>query len=93
MKDVAKEVCTTFVNNFKRLNAYQLITTEDYSSDTVRRIWIWGPSGVGKTSKVWKDYGNSLFNKAQNKWFDGYAGEETIFLDNFDKKRVCPATT
>ena len=48
-----------------------------------------GPSGVGKSSKVWKDYGDSLFDKAQNKWFDGYASEETILLDDFDKKGIC----
>ena len=89
MRDVAKEFRTTFVNNFKGLNAYQLITTEGYCSDALRGIWIWGPSGVGKSSSVWKDYGDSLFDKPQNKWFDGYASEETILLDDFDKKGVC----
>lgn len=46
-------------------------------------LWIYGPPGTGKTHyarTVWDD----VFMKAQNKWFDGYAGESTILLDDLD---------
>lgn len=89
MRAIAKEFRTTYVHSYKGLQAYQLITSEGYHSDTTRGVWIWGPSGVGKSSKVWKDYGDSLFDKPQNKWFDGYAGEETILIDDFDNKGIC----
>lgn len=36
--------------------------------------WHYGPSGSGKSSWVRRVHGQSLFNKAINKWFDGYAG-------------------
>jgi hypothetical protein len=90
MRDVAKEFPATFVHNYRGLTAYQLITTlNPYHSETTRGIWIWGKTGLGKSSQVWKQYGDSLFDKPQNKWWDGYAGEETVLLDDFDKKGVC----
>lgn len=45
--------------------------------------WIWGESGVGKTSTIFKDY-PALYIKMANKWWDGYHGEETVLIDDFD---------
>lgn len=58
-------------------------------ADDVRGVWIFGPPGSGKTHAARNDYGDSVFIKAQNKWFDGYAGEKVIVLDDFDKQGVC----
>ena len=53
-------------------------------TDTVRGIWIHGPPGTGKTHYVHETYGDSLFVKQQNKWWDGYLGEETVLIDDMD---------
>lgn len=45
--------------------------------------WLWGPSGTGKSKYVRDTYGDSLFDKPCNKWWDGYQGEETVLLDDF----------
>lgn len=50
-------------------------------------IWIWGPSGCGKSKYVRDTYPN-LYIKGMNKWWDGYAQEETVVLDDYDPKHT-----
>ncbi len=50
----------------------------------------WGKTGTGKTRSVYdqaKELGESVFSLVQNDsgtpWFDGYAGEEVLLIDDF----------
>lgn len=58
-----------------------------YEHEDVRGLWIHGPPGVGK-SHMAREF-NDVYPKAQNKWFDGYAGQSNIVLDDFDKQGIC----
>jgi len=51
-------------------------------------IWIYGPPGTGKSHYARQHYGNSLYLKAQNKWWDGYQNESNVLLDDFDCKAL-----
>jgi len=52
--------------------------------------YVWGPAGIGKSKMVWeiiKDrsyYIPSVEGAGTRMWFDGYAGESIIWLDDFD---------
>lgn len=52
-------------------------------TEDVRGIWYWGAPGVGKSHRARTEYPNAYI-KAQNKWWDGYQGQEAVILDDLD---------
>ena len=55
-------------------------------SDNCRGIWLHGPAGCGKSTwaRAFATDHGGMYEKAQNKWFDGYNGEKCIVLDDLD---------
>lgn len=59
---------------------------------STKRTWemdvriYWGKSGTGKTRKVYDEFGfDKVYCKpCDNKWWDGYKGQEVVLLDEFD---------
>lgn len=50
-----------------------------------KNLWIWGPRGSGKTKAAFEGYGGPIYNKALNKWWDGYEEEyKVVLLDDWD---------
>jgi len=54
-----------------------------------RCYWIYGPTGTGKSHAV-ENAPFSIYKKAMDdlKWFDGYQGEECVYLEDIDKYQV-----
>jgi len=47
--------------------------------------WIWGPSGYGKSHTARIKLGEKFYAKiAANKWWDKYAGEDNVLIEDFD---------
>jgi len=46
-------------------------------------IWIYGESGVGKTSSVYATY-PALYSKNASKWWDGYQDQDVVLFDDMD---------
>lgn len=52
-------------------------------------LWIYGPTGTGKSHSIETRF-PGCYKKCMDdlKWFDGYCGEEAIYLEDIDKYQV-----
>ena len=66
------------------LEAYNLDKKENLNiMKTNENLWIFGHPGTGKTYYATHLY-PKFYMKQQNKWWDGYKGEEVVILDDLD---------
>lgn len=87
---IATEHPTVYVKFHRGLNALALAIQKPYGHTECRGIWLYGPPGIGK-SYLAREKFPYAYLKPQSKWFDGYAGEDTIILDDMDKGGTCLA--
>jgi len=88
MHQVASRNKEVYVKFYRGLKDYALQVAPEYSHPTVRGLWVWGPTGTGKSYEVRASF-PSLFIKGQNHWFDGFQGQEAIFIDDFTIDPLC----
>lgn len=69
----------------KNVNLFKVLGREIPPVIPRRNYWIVGKPRVGKSYAVREAFGKDLFIKPINKWWDGYAGESVVLLDDFDK--------
>lgn len=78
--DIPEQILTRYYHAFKRME--QDNPTIPAPLTTKDNHWIVAPTGYGKSTyarEMFPDY----FDKAPNKWFIGYKGQETILCDDF----------
>lgn len=46
--------------------------------------WWWGQPGTGKTSRAWQQYPDAYIKDPRERWWDGYAGQSVVIIDDFD---------
>lgn len=61
---------------------------DPYDHTDVRGHWYVGLPGTGK-SRTARERFPGAYLKAQNKWWDGYQGQEAVILDDMDKGGAC----
>lgn len=88
MTTVADEHGAVFVKYGRGLKDLQrtLNLAPARRSDRITTIWMCGPPGTGKTYWAEQNYpeGEECFYKNEGKWWDGYAGQETVVFNDFD---------
>jgi len=76
--------CDLLIKHYRTLKQVRIdYVTELDPLDTTSGIWIYGDSGIGKSSYARKTY-PSAYVKNCNKWWDGYQEEENVIIDDLD---------
>ena len=57
-----------------------------------RCLWYWGAPGTGKTRKATAEHPDA-YKKLQNKWWDGYQGQDVVILDDLGTETAKALTT
>lgn len=83
LKDVSADYPTVYVQYHNGLRSLRDLHSEPYEHDTVRGTWIWGVAGAGKSHYARTKF-EDRYIKPQNKWFDGYRGQKSIILEDYD---------
>lgn len=65
------------------IQLYKLMKQQARETEGCKGIWIRGAPGSGKSHLVETTFPNA-YRKAQNKWWDGYRGEEIVILEDLD---------
>jgi len=50
--------------------------------------WFVGPPGCGKSKRARDENPGAYIKDPQERWWDGYAGEDVVIIDDFDKFQV-----
>lgn len=79
--EVAEAEFPTWCRNHRAIESYRQMKAKKRAWPMENYCW-WGDAGAGKTRAAWAKE-EDLYAKPAGKWFDGYAGQEAVLLDDF----------
>lgn len=82
LKEVAEMAPDVYIKYEKGLKSLQLVHLPERKWEMDVRIY-WGAAGAGKTRSVYEEF-KSVYPKPDNKWWDGYTGQECVLIDDFN---------
>ncbi len=83
LTEVSQEHFSNFIRYSKGIREYMFENQAHRGKEETKGIWIYGPTGTGKTTLAREMAGDSVYWKAANKWWTGYNQQETVVLDEF----------
>lgn len=85
-EDIPADIRVRYYNTCKRI-------AEDHAEApgtlaTIKAFWLHGKSGTGKSRLARSQYPMAYIKDPRSKWWDGYKGEDTVIIDDFDKYQI-----
>lgn len=78
------------INNKRKIDAWHADFANDTSStSTYRNVYIWGPTGCGKTFFA-HSIAPDAFPKNCSKWWDEYRGQDDVIIDDIHPSHANP---
>lgn len=84
MEELKEEYPRHYLQYFKTLMSIRAFNSVPMDGPLAHEWW-YGPTGTGKSMKLWKDYPKH-YQKPVNKWWDGYFGEEIVAIEEWEPK-------
>jgi len=80
--EIPANIYVPYYNNILRISTRHQKKLDNLT--VLDNHWYYGKSGTGKSYAARNEYGDSLYIKNINKWWDGYDGEENVLIDDID---------
>jgi len=77
---IPSDIYTRYQTSFKRMRREDVPPPLDLATQENYGIWIYGPTGTGKSHHARTHY-SPLYLKDINKWWDGYEGHKNVLID------------
>lgn len=85
-EEIPDDIYIRCYTTLKKIHADHAPKPETLEGD-MEHEWICGPAGCGKSSTA-RNENPGYFTKDLTKWWDNYAGEEVVIIDDVDKYDV-----
>lgn len=79
--EIPADIYIRYIGNIERIHRTKLPPIESLASTC--GIWLVGKTGVGKSHGVRSRYPD-IYPKPLNKWWDGYADQQSVLVDDVD---------
>jgi len=80
--EVDAHIQIQYFTSLRKIHQESILAKPEVTGE-LENLWYWGPPGTGKSRKA-RDMFPDAYIKALNHWWDGYAGEEVVIIDEWE---------